>query len=79
MNCPKCKCDLELWHWIGDGGIKGLQCSGCSQKWWSDIISDAVFEAQKQAAKQVLETTEFPSDAISDEERRKQRAKPGEF
>jgi hypothetical protein len=79
MKCPKCSCQLVGWRWQDGCGYKGVECSGCSQTWWSDIFADAAMEAEKQAVKSLLETFEFPTDAETEQDRRKRYAKPGEF
>lgn len=69
MICPKCKCELKAWPWQ-DGGYKGVECTGCDTKWWSDDFADKAYEAEKKAIQEVLKTESFPSDAEEDVDRK---------
>jgi predicted acetyltransferase len=70
MRCPECRCALVPWMFY-DGGFKGVECSGCSKQWWSKSFSAAALEAEKTAIKTLLAETEFPEDAITDQEHSK--------
>ena len=70
MNCPRCKSKLVPWPWQ-DGGYKGLGCESCGLKWWSDVFADAAYEAAKSAVEEVVARSEFPADAVEDEEQQR--------
>lgn len=55
------------WPWQ-DGGYKGVQCDSCGTQWWSDRFADAAHEAAKCAVDEVVALSEFPEDAVTDEE-----------
>ena len=79
MNCPKCSADLKPWPWQ-DGGYKGVQCTGCEARWWSDSVESRLMEAEAVAVAIVMAGAEFPHDAKTDEEYRKFiGAKPEEW
>ena len=77
MKCPECKSAMSGWTWKWSLDHKGIVCSGCDKKWYSESFVQAAIEAERKAIKTLLETAEFPSDAVSEEEHKKHNG--GEF
>lgn len=71
MLCPKCNATLAPWPWQ-DGGYKGVQCTGCSMQWWSDTFELEAAKAAAGAVTWLINTSTFPADAVTDEDRKRQ-------
>lgn len=73
MLCPKCRMALQPWPWA-DGGYRGVQCSRCDCRWWSNSFGTAAADAENSAMRALMMRLPFPEDAVTDEQWQREAA-----